>query len=86
MTMKTLISESLRKKYWTNGTSDEVLEKKLRSIYDSDEFVLGVFTTVIAKEQREELLAAIENGWATESGEIIEYAMLIEDDAPFEED
>lgn len=64
----------------------EELEKTLRSILDDPDFILGAKVFLKTDEQRAELLDAIQRGWATTPDEIVQYAMAIYHDVPFEED
>lgn len=63
----------------------EELEKKLREIWDEKDFVRGVLQFCRNDEGKEEMLWYI-NNFSQDPSDIVEYALAIRDDAPFEED
>ncbi len=62
----------------------EELEETLRAIWDNPHFILGAKVVLKTEEQQAELLDAIHRGWAKTPSEIVEYAMAIYHDDPFE--
>lgn len=56
---------------------EEKLDKALREIWDDDNFVFCTMKTLPTDENKEELLLAIQNGWAKGPTEVMLYSLAI---------
>jgi hypothetical protein len=65
---------------------EEELNEALRAIWDDDNFVRCTNISLPTKENKEEMLNAILEGWVKDSDEVTIYSMAIYHDAPFEDE
>ena len=61
------------------------LRKTLKTYRDDEKWLNDIMGLIDTEDEAEELLYAIEHGWANTPGDIVGYLALIKNDAPFED-
>lgn len=64
----------------------EKLRKTLKTYRDDEKWLNGFMGLIDTEDEAEELLYAIEHGWANTPGDILRYLVSIKNDAPFVEE